>query len=169
MQSPLSSQPYHSKQQQQQQQMNSNLSAQLSHPSQQQQQQVYYASNAKSMMSSGGAIGGVNSPMSATTTTGMSGSLDKTRMVRQEVDQVVNIMQGNIERLMERGENLDSLHSKTDNLQAGAMEFRKGAVQVKKRMWWQNAKMNLVIAVVVSALVLILLFGIILPLTRGKK
>lgn len=41
-----------------------------------------------------------------------SGS-DKTKLVKQQVDEVVGIMQTNIEKVMERGENLDNLQNKT--------------------------------------------------------
>ncbi|CAO3686083.1 unnamed protein product [Umbelopsis ramanniana] len=37
----------------------------------------------------------------------------KTNKVRQEVDQVINIMQDNIDRVVDRGANIDQLQSKT--------------------------------------------------------
>jgi vesicle-associated membrane protein 4 len=37
----------------------------------------------------------------------------KTTKVRQEVDQVINIMQDNIDRVMDRGANISQLQSKT--------------------------------------------------------
>jgi hypothetical protein len=38
---------------------------------------------------------------------------DKSRQVHNEVDQVVEIMQGNIQKVMQRGEQLDTLQNKT--------------------------------------------------------
>jgi hypothetical protein len=41
------------------------------------------------------------------------GSPDKSKAVQAQVNEVVGIMQNNIERVMERGEKLDSLATKT--------------------------------------------------------
>ena len=40
-------------------------------------------------------------------------SADKTKKVQNEVDEVVGIMNNNINKVMERGEKLDSLQTKT--------------------------------------------------------
>ncbi|KAI9279730.1 synaptobrevin-domain-containing protein [Umbelopsis sp. AD052] len=59
----------------------------------------------------------------------------KTTKVRQEVDQVINIMQDNIDRVVDRGANLAQLQSKTDDLQATSGQFKRSANQVRKRMY----------------------------------
>jgi hypothetical protein len=43
----------------------------------------------------------------------MSQGQDKAKAVKEEVDQVVGIMHDNINKVMERGERLDSLQTKT--------------------------------------------------------
>ncbi len=45
----------------------------------------------------------------------MSGNPDKARRVQEEVDGVVGLMNENINKVMERGEKLDSLQDKTGN------------------------------------------------------
>ncbi|ORX56381.1 synaptobrevin, partial [Hesseltinella vesiculosa] len=65
---------------------------------------------------------------------------NKTAHVQQQVDDVVNIMQENIDKVMQRGENLDSLRGKTEDLSSTAGHFRRGANQVRKRMWWKDCK-----------------------------
>lgn len=40
---------------------------------------------------------------------------NKTQKVQQQVDEVVNIMQDNIDKVMQRGERLDDLRGKTGN------------------------------------------------------
>ncbi|EPZ36580.1 hypothetical protein ROZALSC1DRAFT_27790 [Rozella allomycis CSF55] len=49
-------------------------------------------------------------------------------------------MQNNIQLVMDRGEQLESLQTKTDNLQQGALQFKKGANNLRKQMWWKNMK-----------------------------
>ena len=46
-------------------------------------------------------------------------------------------MRDNINKVAERGERLDSLESKTDNLAVSAQGFRRGANRVRKQMWWK--------------------------------
>jgi hypothetical protein len=54
---------------------------------------------------------------------------------QQEIDSTVGIMRDNINKVSERGERLDSLQDKTDNLQRSAQGFRRGANRVRKAMW----------------------------------
>ena len=68
-------------------------------------------------------------------------------------------MRDNINKVNERGENLNSLQDKTDNLAVSAQGFRRGANQVRKRMWWKDVKMRMLIIVAI----IILLCVIIIP------
>ena len=43
----------------------------------------------------------------------MNKGSDKTREVKEQVDEVVNIMQNNIDKVMQRGENIENLQTKT--------------------------------------------------------
>lgn len=47
-------------------------------------------------------------------------------------------MRDNINKVSQRGENLDSLQDKTDNLAVSAQGFRRGANRVRKQMWWKG-------------------------------
>jgi hypothetical protein len=47
-------------------------------------------------------------------------------------------MRENINKVSQRGENLDSLQDKTDNLAVSAQGFRRGANRVRKDMWWNE-------------------------------
>ncbi|KAI9276248.1 hypothetical protein BY458DRAFT_506093 [Sporodiniella umbellata] len=85
-------------------------------------------------------------------------------------------MQENIDKVMQRGERLDDLRGKTgkkkpplhkiesfvhaclhrgllkEDLQATAGHFRRGANQVRKRMWWKDLKWKIIIAVTILAI-----------------
>ncbi|KAJ3126295.1 hypothetical protein HK100_010326 [Physocladia obscura] len=51
-----------------------------------------------------------------------------------KVNEVIGMMHNNIEKVMARGEKLESLQNKTDDLQLGAQQFRKGANKVRGQM-----------------------------------
>ncbi|KAJ3381639.1 SNAP receptor, synaptobrevin [Lobulomyces angularis] len=57
---------------------------------------------------------------------------------------------------MERGEKLDSLQTKTDDLQQGALQFKKGATKVRKQMWWKDLKLKLVIAGIILVIIAVI-------------
>lgn len=70
-------------------------------------------------------------------------------------------MRSNIFKVSERGERLDSLQDKTDNLAVSAQGFRRGANRVRKQMWWKDMKMRvcLVICIIVLLVVIIVPSG----------
>lgn len=76
-------------------------------------------------------------------------------------------MRSNIFKVSERGEHLDSLQDKTDNLAVSAQGFRRGANRVRKQMWWKDMKMRvcLVICIIVLLVVIIVPSGKTLPVS----
>jgi vesicle-associated membrane protein 4 len=87
----------------------------------------------------------------------MSSSNNKTNQVQSEVDEVVGIMQGNIHKVMQRGEQIDSLQTKTEDLQSSSLQFKRGANQVRKEMWWKDMKLKLIIGGVVGVILVIII------------
>jgi vesicle-associated membrane protein 4 len=72
-------------------------------------------------------------------------------------------MQDNLNKASQRGDRLDALQDKTDNLATSAQGFRRGANRVRKQMWWKDMKMRICIIVGI----IILLIVIIVP--SGKS
>jgi len=68
---------------------------------------------------------------------------DKISTLRNEVDQVKDIMVRNIDELVERGEKLDLLVDKTDNLTAAAVTFKTSGRNLHRQMWWKNMKLTI--------------------------
>ncbi|KAI0674277.1 synaptobrevin-domain-containing protein [Trametes maxima] len=60
----------------------------------------------------------------------------KTAAIQAQIDDTVGIMRENITKVAERGERLDQLQDKTDNLAVSAQGFRRGANRVRKNMWY---------------------------------
>ncbi|KAB5590867.1 Synaptobrevin/VAMP-like protein [Ceratobasidium theobromae] len=85
----------------------------------------------------------------------------KTAEIQQQIDDTVGIMRENITRVAERGERLDVLQDKTDNLAVNAQGFRRGANRVRKNMWWKDMKMRIIIAIGVVILLVIIIVPIV--------
>jgi len=90
----------------------------------------------------------------------------RTAALQAEIDSTVGIMRDNINKVSERGERLDSLQDKTDNLQRSAQGFRRGANRVRKAMWWKDMKMRMIIIAVV---VIIIVIAIVVPIASKNK
>ncbi|KAJ2395783.1 Vesicle membrane receptor protein (v-SNARE) [Coemansia sp. RSA 2603] len=92
-------------------------------------------------------------------------SNDKYSRAKDQVDEVVGIMQENINKVMEREERLGDLHNKTQDLQGKSQVFRKGAKQAHNIFWWKNMKMTLIIAVIVIIIIVV----IVVPVVVSKN
>ncbi|KIY52132.1 synaptobrevin [Fistulina hepatica ATCC 64428] len=85
----------------------------------------------------------------------------KTAAIQAQIDDTVGIMRDNITKVAERGERLDSLQDKTDNLAVSAQGFRRGANRVRKNMWWKDMKMRIIIGIVIAVIIVIIVVSIV--------
>lgn len=93
-----------------------------------------------------------------------SGQKDALRTAQREIEGVREIMTENIERVLERGERIDLLVDKTDRLGTTARDFRVRSRGLRRRMWWKNIKLMVLLGlVVVFLLYLFVGFGCGLP------
>ena len=85
-------------------------------------------------------------------------NLDKLSRLQNQVEDVKGVMQNNISKVLERGENLEVLVDRTHELAQSAEQFHKRAKKVKWNMWCQNVKMWLmlffVLAIIITAIVI---------------
>ena len=70
-------------------------------------------------------------------------------------------MRNNINKVSERGENLNNLQDKTHTLATSADGFRRGANRVRKQMWWKDMKMRmcLIVGIIILLIVIIVPSG----------
>ncbi|KAF9951155.1 hypothetical protein BGZ72_007253 [Mortierella alpina] len=74
---------------------------------------------------------------------------DRIKQVKGEIEQVKDVMVQNIERVLERGERIELLVDKTDNLNQQAFAFKRRSTALKRTMWWKNAKLMVVLVLVI--------------------
>ncbi|XP_077963925.1 vesicle-associated membrane protein 4 isoform X1 [Gasterosteus aculeatus] len=89
-------------------------------------------------------------------------AVPRVRRVQSQVDEVIDVMQENISKVIERGERLDDLQDKSESLSDNASAFSSRAKQLHRRMWWRDTKMKMIVALVVVALLLIIIIPVIL-------
>jgi len=89
----------------------------------------------------------------------------RTAALQAQIDDTVGVMRENINKVSQRGERLDSLQDKTDNLAVSAQGFRRGANRVRKQMWWKDMKMRMCLI----AGIIILILVIVIPAVVATK
>ncbi|KAK3363303.1 synaptobrevin-domain-containing protein [Lasiosphaeria hispida] len=81
---------------------------------------------------------------------------DAKMMLMIQIDDTVGVMRDNINKVSQRGERLDALQNKTDDLAASAQGFRRGANRVRKAMWWKDMKMRIWLGIGIAVLIIII-------------
>ncbi|TFJ99735.1 Vesicle-associated membrane protein 4 [Platysternon megacephalum] len=82
---------------------------------------------------------------------------DKIRHVQNQVDEVIDVMQENITKVIERGERLDDLQDKSESLSDNATAFSNRSKQLRRQMWWRGCKMKALVALVAVILLLVII------------
>mmetsp|Transcript_17928 Transcript_17928/g.43317 ORF Transcript_17928/g.43317 Transcript_17928/m.43317 type:complete len:212 (-) Transcript_17928:26-661(-) len=88
-----------------------------------------------------------------------SGEADKIDRVKADMDDVKNVMVDNIEKVLKRGEKIELLVDKTDNLNQQSIRFKKHSNQLKQAMWWQNAKMMILVGGIVVVVIALIIYS----------
>ncbi|XP_076315278.1 neuronal synaptobrevin-like isoform X4 [Tachypleus tridentatus] len=64
----------------------------------------------------------------------------RVQQTQAQVDEVVDIMKTNVEKVLERDNKLSELDDRADALQQGASQFEQQAGKLKRKFWWKNCK-----------------------------
>ncbi|KAH7281539.1 hypothetical protein KP509_36G052600 [Ceratopteris richardii] len=86
--------------------------------------------------------------------------MNKIAKVKAQVSEVKGIMMENIEKVLDRGEKIELLVDKTENLRFQADNFQKQGKQLRRKMCLQNMKVKLVVLGIVILLILIIWLSI---------
>ncbi|KAJ8273238.1 hypothetical protein GJAV_G00099280 [Gymnothorax javanicus] len=62
------------------------------------------------------------------------------QQTQAQVDEVVDLMRVNVEKVLDRDTKLSELDDRADALQAGASQFESSAAKLKNKYWWKNMK-----------------------------
>ncbi|KAJ4918275.1 hypothetical protein JOQ06_029559 [Pogonophryne albipinna] len=70
------------------------------------------------------------------------------QQTQTQVDEVVDIMRVNVDKVLERDQKLSELDDRADALQAGASQFESCAAKLKNKYWWKNCKMMIMMGII---------------------
>ncbi|CAG9765474.1 unnamed protein product [Ceutorhynchus assimilis] len=85
-----------------------------------------------------------------------SHDVDLVSKVHSELDELKNIMVKNIDSVAMRGERLELLVNKAENLNSGSVSFRQTSRNLARSMFWKNIKLYVIIGSVVIVIIYLL-------------
>ncbi len=74
---------------------------------------------------------------------------------KAQVREVTNIMQKNIERALERDQNLEEANRRASQLEIGADQFAVSSNAARKKYLWKNRKWTMILAIIIVGLIVL--------------
>ena len=56
--------------------------------------------------------------------------------MKTQIDEVKGVMINNVEKVLERGEQIETLVEKTEEMESRSYQFRSGSKTLKNKLWW---------------------------------
>jgi len=86
--------------------------------------------------------------------------MNKISKIKSQVAEVKGIMMDNIEKVLERGEKIELLVDKTENLRFQADNFQRQGRSLRRKMWFQNFKVKLIVLIIIIVVIFIIYLSI---------
>lgn len=80
-------------------------------------------------------------------------SIDNIGTVKSQIDEVKDVMVQNIERVLERGEKIELLVDRSNELTQQAFRFQSNSRQLRRHMYWRQMRCRFLMGLVVVAVV----------------
>lgn len=96
-------------------------------------------------------------PPPPTSSTQQTAAQKRLQQTQAQVEEVVGIMRVNVEKVLERDQKLGELDQRADALQHGASQFEQQAGKLKRKHWWANIKMMIIMGVIGLVLLIIII------------
>lgn len=110
-----------------------------------------------------------NQPYTQFENSGVPAQPNPIMKAQQEVDEVVGYMKTNVQKMLDREENLGNIEDKAERLTSFAQEFTTTSEKIVKKFWWQNCKWKVTVAIFLTiTLSLLVLFTAMPELIKGS-
>ena len=86
--------------------------------------------------------------------------MSRVNQLREDVEEVKGQMVHNIDKVIERGERLDDLNERTEQLNSRAGEFQTVSTRLKRKLWWQNVKLWIILIIIIIVILAVIIIAI---------
>ena len=94
--------------------------------------------------------------------------MSKVQQLREDVEEVKGQMIQNIDKAIERGDILDDLREPIEDLNARANEFRLSSTRLKRKLWWQNIKLWIILIVIILVILGVIIAAIAIGVSQSN-
>ncbi|CAH8361520.1 unnamed protein product [Eruca vesicaria subsp. sativa] len=94
--------------------------------------------------------------------------ISKLAKVKAQVSEVKGVLIENIDKVIERGGDIEILVEKTNYLSSEAERYRTQGDQIKRKFWFQNMKIKLIVLAIIISLILIIIVSVCGGFNCGK-
>ena len=84
---------------------------------------------------------------------------DGLEQAHRQVDEIQGIMISKVDKFLEREGKLSQLEKRADRLQEGTEQFHRAATRIRKKYFWENMKMKIIIGIVIAVIILIIIIA----------
>ncbi|KAK7373679.1 hypothetical protein VNO80_07095 [Phaseolus coccineus] len=86
--------------------------------------------------------------------------VSKLAKVKAQVSEVQQVMRANIDQVLDRQVKIDVLVGQTEDLRNQSEDFRRQGGQLRRKMWYQNMKIKLIVLAIIIAIILIIVLSV---------
>jgi len=79
--------------------------------------------------------------------------------VKLQVEEITTIMKENVNKLFTRGDRLEDLDARSENLRSASSDFHTASSRLRKNLWWKEMRTRLILALLI-VLVIITIIGL---------
>lgn len=83
-------------------------------------------------------------------------SFNQIHNTNKQVDEVIEIMRDNVNKVLERDEKLDNLENNSETLQSNSHRFVRSSTKLRRKMFWKNIKFTITFIVIIAIIIIII-------------
>jgi len=87
-------------------------------------------------------------------------SADKIKVINTQIGKVTEQIKENLDKTIQRQQNISLLVEKTDSLQSGSFQFKTQAATMKRVFWWRNVKLWAILIIIILIIIVIVLLSV---------
>uniref|UniRef100_K1RKI5 Synaptobrevin n=1 Tax=Magallana gigas TaxID=29159 RepID=K1RKI5_MAGGI len=73
-----------------------------------------------------------------------------------EVSEVTSLLKDNVDKVLRRGDKLDDIQQKADDLESSSIQFKKRSTDLRRKMCCSNIRMTLILILVVVVIIAVI-------------
>lgn len=83
---------------------------------------------------------------------------EKIKELRNDVNEITEVMKTNINKVIERGDRVETLNERSELLSSRANEFRINSRNIRRKFWWENFRLQAAMGIILLVIIALILY-----------